>query len=78
MAQIKSSEYINKPKSILLIDDLSSELDELHLNIILRQLATMPVQIFISSTDELIITLLKKIEINYALFHVKQGELISE
>ena len=78
MAQIKSSEDINKPKSILLIDDLSSELDELHLNIILRQLATMPVQIFISSTDELIITLLKKIEINYALFHVKQGELISK
>ena len=76
MAQIKSSEATNKPKGILLIDDLSSELDEIHLEIILRQLNTMPVQIFISSTDESLVALVNKIENNYALFHVKHGQII--
>lgn len=78
MAQIKSSEDSNKPKGILLIDDLSSELDEIHLEIVLRQLNTMPVQIFISSTDESLVDLVNKIENNYALFHVKQGQIISK
>jgi recombinational DNA repair ATPase RecF len=80
MAQIKSSdsEDANKPKGILLIDDLSSELDESHIAIILHELSKMPAQIFISSTDGTIQEHIKNSGAKYALFHVKQGQIIAE
>ncbi len=78
MAQIKSSESANKLKGILLIDDLSSELDESHMQIILRELSKMPVQIFISSTESTIQQQVKKTGEDHTLFHVKQGRILSE
>ncbi len=78
MAQIKSSEGVNKTKGILLIDDLSSELDDIHLKNILDQLTSLPVQIFISSTDSSVVEKLDKSEKKYAVFHVKQGQILSK
>lgn len=61
-------------RSILLIDDISSELDKQHQQIILKELSKLPVQSFISSTDS---TLKLSSEINesIAVFHVKQGKI---
>jgi DNA replication and repair protein RecF len=59
-------------RSILLIDDISSELDQHHQQIILNELAKLPVQSFISSTDY---SLVKSLEIDKSatVFHVKHG-----
>jgi DNA replication and repair protein RecF len=61
-------------RSILLIDDISSELDHHHQQIILTELAKLPVQSFISSTD---FTLLKNLESDEVatVFHVEQGRI---
>lgn len=61
--------------SILLIDDISSELDQHHQLIILNELAKLPVQSFISSTDQSLSSSLKTDE-TATVFHVKQGRNI--
>ena len=53
MAQIKTTQQGNI-KSVLLIDDISSELDASHQEIILNELANLSVQTFITSTDNLL------------------------
>jgi DNA replication and repair protein RecF len=59
-------------RSILLIDDISSELDQHHQQIILNELAKLPVQSFITSTDY---SLVKSLETDKSatVFHVKHG-----
>jgi DNA replication and repair protein RecF len=59
--------------SILLIDDISSELDETHQQLVLAELAKLPIQCFITSTQ----MTLTDVE-NTTVFHVKQGELINQ
>lgn len=62
-------------RSILLIDDISSELDQRHQQIILSELAKLPVQSFLTSTD---LTLALSLETDKAatVFHVKHGHII--
>jgi DNA replication and repair protein RecF len=62
-------------RSILLIDDISSELDQQHQQIILTELANLPVQSFISSTDYSLVTCLEADE-SATVFHVKHGHII--
>jgi len=62
-------------RSILLIDDISSELDHQHQQIILTELAKLPVQTFISSTDSTLAASLEKDE-SATVFHVKHGCII--
>jgi DNA replication and repair protein RecF len=73
MAQIqllKTSNQLNQ--SILLIDDLSSELDAAHQLLVIEMLRKLSVQTFISSTN---MTLENEVndDENEKLFHVKQG-----
>ncbi len=68
MAQARITESINHQKSILLLDDISSELDHSHQNNVLTELATLPVQSFITAT-----AIDAKISDEIGLFHVKQG-----
>jgi DNA replication and repair protein RecF len=76
IAQIKTTEQENT-KSILLIDDISSELDTTHQKIILETLSRLEVQAFITSTDETLSNLIKN-EVLHSVFHVKQGVLVLE
>lgn len=63
----------NARPSILLLDDLSSELDPSHQQTVLNVIAKLPLQTFITSTD---LSLKHKIKhlTNTAVFHVEQGE----
>ena len=72
MAQAKITEHIRHEKSILLLDDISSELDTQHQKNVLNELANLPVQAFITATD----MSLKSHE-KVTVFHVKQGAIIS-
>lgn len=74
MAQIKTTQQ-DRAKSILLIDDISSELDAAHQEIILDKLSELPVQTFITSTDNGLADLMNS-DALCATFHVKQGALI--
>lgn len=57
--------------TVLLIDDLSSELDWHHQNTVIETLRILPVQCFISSTNEQLTALLSAE--NEKKFHVKHG-----
>jgi DNA replication and repair protein RecF len=76
IAQIKTTEQENT-KSILLIDDISSELDTKHQKIILETLSQLEVQAFITSTDESLSNLVKN-DVLHSVFHVKQGVIVLE
>ncbi|MFW5451698.1 MAG: DNA replication/repair protein RecF [Methylophagaceae bacterium] len=74
MAQAKITEHLNHESSILLLDDISSELDPEHQQYALDELSSLQVQSFISSTDLSLSHFSKKA----AVFHVKQGEISSD
>lgn len=72
MAQITLlSEQKQLKNTLLLIDDLSSELDWHHQNTVLKTLRSLPVQCFITSTNEYLAGLID--EEKEKVFHVKQG-----
>ena len=75
MAQIKTTQYVDNTKSILLIDDISSELDRSHQMVILEILSQLQVQTFITSTDNSLDNLMIENN-NYKKFHVKHGEIV--
>ena len=70
MAQAKMTDSINHQNSILLLDDISSELDQNHQNYVLNELAKLPVQAFVTATS---IDTKDSEEIN--MFHVKHGRI---
>jgi len=68
MAQAKITADVKHEKSILLLDDLSSELDKDHQQNVLQELELLPVQTFITATELDVIPSKK-----YTVFHVEQG-----
>ncbi len=63
----------DKSGSLLLIDDLSSELDIYHQLLVLQELSQSPAQCFITTTD---LSLSERIkDIDHEMFHVKHGRL---
>ncbi|NQY27254.1 MAG: DNA replication/repair protein RecF [Piscirickettsiaceae bacterium] len=71
MAQAKITEQTRHERSLLLLDDISSELDIRHQQLVLNELALLPVQAFITSTD------LALKEAETSVFHVKHGAIYS-
>ncbi|NOQ93752.1 MAG: DNA replication/repair protein RecF [Methylophaga sp.] len=71
MAQAKITEHVKHEKSILLLDDISSELDLAHQKNVLDELSNLPVQAFITATDHSL-DLHEKVTV----FHVKQGAIL--
>ncbi|MDF1588219.1 MAG: DNA replication/repair protein RecF [Gammaproteobacteria bacterium] len=64
----------DKSSSLLLIDDLSSELDVHHQLLVLKELSRSPAQCFITTTDFSLSERIK--EIAHKVFHVKHGQLV--
>lgn len=64
----------DKSGSLLLIDDLSSELDNHHQLLVLQALSQSPAQCFITTTDQSLSGRIK--EGDHRVFHVKHGRLI--
>jgi DNA replication and repair protein RecF len=77
MAQIQLLDETKQLRdSILMIDDLSSELDWQHQQTVISTLRTLPVQSFISTTNDDLKSLLSGE--NEKLFHVKHGKISAE
>lgn len=73
MSQAQLLSENNARPSILLLDDLSSELDPVHQQSVLDVIAELPLQAFITSTDLLLQNKIKHLE-NTAVFHVEHGQ----
>ena len=70
MTQANMAEQKNQDRSILLLDDISSELDRNHQQNVLNEIALLPVQSFITATD-----LVLENNQNSKLFHVERGKI---
>lgn len=77
LAQISLLQEINQHKSILLIDDISSELDIHHQRSVLDCIKTLQVQSFISTTNPELNTSINTDE-NDIMFHVERGGIRPE
>jgi DNA replication and repair protein RecF len=74
MAQGSLSINKDRDKTILLIDDLSSELDLSHQKAVLSELEKLPVQSFITSADFALKSMLQREK--DVVFHVERGAMI--
>ena len=66
---------LGRGKCTYLIDDLPSELDREHSELVCRLLSTMQAQVFITSVERQDITDVWPDDANLAVFHVEQGVL---
>jgi len=73
MAQAKITEQHKHDQTILLLDDLSSELDQANQQNVLAELSVLPVQAFITATN-----LSEELTQNHTVFHVEQGAIRQE
>lgn len=80
MVSILRSIYVTTKNSILfLIDDLSAELDSQFIKGLLMKLATLPLQLFITTlTKDSLVELVNEHFSNSKMFHVKQGVVVEE
>ena len=60
---------------VVLLDDITAELDDKALDILLATLSTLPCQVFITSLTEEVLTLVTKYWSSPNVFHMKQGRL---
>lgn len=60
---------------IVLLDDVTAELDDAAIQILLSTLAALRCQVFITSLTEDILPMLKQFWPSFQLFHVKQGSI---
>jgi len=70
MVQANMAEQRNQDRSILLLDDISSELDLNHQQNVLHEISLLPVQTFVTATE-----LTYQNSQNVKLFHVERGEI---
>jgi recombinational DNA repair ATPase RecF len=62
-------------RPILMLDDLSSELDEAHLAKVLKAGVDLGVQVLLTGTE--LAPAVKSYEGRYTVFHVKQGAIVN-
>ena len=73
-----ASELLNtRATPVVLLDDITAELDSRAIEILLSTLAKLPCQVFMSSLTDDIVPLVKELWPSPKMFHVKQGKVSS-
>ncbi|WP_394213218.1 DNA replication/repair protein RecF [Psychrobacter piscatorii] len=62
---------------VVLLDDITAELDDRAIGILLSNLAQLPCQVFMTSLTDDIIPLVNELWTTSKLFHVKQGQILA-
>ena len=62
---------------VVLLDDITAELDDRAIKILLSTLAMLPCQVFMTSLTDDIVPLVNELWSAPSLFHVKQGQILS-
>ena len=74
-ADLSIGESSARATPVVLLDDITAELDSTAIEILLSTLATLPCQVFMTSLTDDIVPLVKELWKNPNVFHVKQGQI---
>ncbi|NYR09194.1 DNA replication and repair protein RecF [Psychrobacter sp. BI730] len=66
----------SKATPVVLLDDITAELDDRAIEILLSTLAKLPCQVFMTSLTDDILPLVNELWLQLNVFHVKQGEIL--
>ena len=72
---LSSSDAKLNATPVVLLDDITAELDERAIEILLATLAQLPCQVFMSSLTDSILSMIKEYWSEPKVFHMKQGEI---
>ena len=72
-----NSDCNSRVTPVVLLDDITAELDDRAIEILLSTLAQLPCQVFMTSLTDDIVPLVNKLWSEPTVFHVKQGEVFS-
>lgn len=75
LAQIQALVKIHKRKTVVLIDDVSAELDSENLKRVFNQLLTLDTQIIVTLLNESMLDQLQENHSTYKMFHVEHGQI---
>ena len=74
-SELSSSDAKLRATPVVLLDDITAELDERAIEILLATLAQLPCQVFMSSLTESILPMINEYWSEPKVFHMKQGEI---
>ena len=72
-----NSDCNSRVTPVVLLDDITAELDDRAIEILLSTLAQLPCQVFMTSLTDDIVPLVNKLWSEPTVFHVKQGEIFT-
>ena len=72
-----NNDFKSQVTPVVLLDDITAELDDRAIEILLSTLAQLPCQVFMTSLTEDIVPLVNKFWSEPNMFHVKQGQISS-
>ena len=76
-ADTSNNDFKSRVTPVVLLDDITAELDDRAIEILLSTLAQLPCQVFMTSLTEDIVPLVNKLWSEPNMFHVKQGQISS-
>ena len=74
-SELSSTDAKLRATPVVLLDDITAELDERAIEILLATLAQLPCQVFMSSLTDSILSLINEYWSEPKVFHMKQGEV---
>ena len=74
-SELSSSDAKLNATPVVLLDDITAELDERAIEILLATLAQLPCQVFMSSLTDSILPMINEYWSEPKVFHMKQGEI---
>ena len=74
-ADISNNDFKSRVTPVVLLDDITAELDDRAIEILLSTLAQLPCQVFMTSLTDDIVPLVNKFWSKPNMFHVKQGQI---
>ena len=75
-SELSSTDAKLRATPVVLLDDITAELDERAIEILLATLAQLPCQVFMSSLTDSILPMINKYWSDPKVFHMKQGEIL--
>ena len=76
-SEVANNDFKCRVTPVVLLDDITAELDDRAIKILLSTLSQLPCQVFMTSLTEDIVPLVQGLWSDPKMFHVKQGQVLS-
>ena len=76
-SEVANNDFKYRVTPVVLLDDITAELDDRAIKILLSTLSQLPCQVFMTSLTEDIVPLVQGLWSDPKMFHVKQGQVLS-